>query len=234
MIDSCLQGYMGSAYVTDRENPVSAMIEVGDFCFLAGIPEQRLVDILFQIEGNGSYLLLPRSKEWEVLVEEAYGEKAQKIKRYAIKKEPDIFCKEKLRTYIKALPKEYELCEINQTVYEQIMSEDWSRDLCSVFKNYEEYKENGVGIAVLFGKTVVAGASSYTRYRDGIEIEIDTETSHQRKGLALACGSALILKCLEYGLYPSWDAHDLRSVQVAEKLGYHLSGSYTAYELTVK
>ncbi|MEG3007650.1 MAG: GNAT family N-acetyltransferase, partial [Oscillospiraceae bacterium] len=28
-----------------------------------------------------------------------------------------------------------------------------------------------------------------------------------------------------------WDAHDLRSVHLAEKLGYHLSHPYVTYEI---
>ena len=34
--------------------------------------------------------------------------------------------------------------------------------------------------------------------------------------------AALILQCLEEGLYPSWDAQNMISVHLAEKLGYEL------------
>lgn len=78
----------------------------------------------------------------------------------------------------------------------------------------------------------MAGASSYTFYREGIEIEIDTKESHRRKGLATACGASLILECLKRDKYPSWDAIDLRSVALAEKLGYHRAEDYTTYFVT--
>ena len=39
----------------------------------------------------------------------------------------------------------------------------------------------------------MAGASSYTVYDGGIEIEIDTRPDVRRLGLALACGARLIL-----------------------------------------
>lgn len=73
---------------------------------------------------------------------------------------------------------------------------------------------------------MVSGASSYTVYRDGIEIEIDTREDERRKGLALACGARLILECLACGRYPSWDAHNKGSLALAEKLGYHPDGTY--------
>lgn len=84
-------------------------------------------------------------------------------------------------------------------------------------------------MAVLCGGELVAGASSYAVYRDGIEIEIDTRPDQRGKGLATACGARLILDCLDRGLYPSWDAHDKRSAHLAQKLGYRLAGAYRAY-----
>lgn len=79
---------------------------------------------------------------------------------------------------------------------------------------------------------IVAGASSYTRYREGIEIEVDTLPDERRKHLATVVCSALILKCLEEGLYPSWDAQNMNSVRLAAKLGYVYSHEYVAYEVS--
>ena len=78
---------------------------------------------------------------------------------------------------------------------------------------------------------IVAGASSYSVYRQGIEIEIDTRKDYRKKGLALICGARLILECLDRGLYPSWDAQNRASVALAQKLGYHYAYAYTAYEI---
>ncbi len=77
----------------------------------------------------------------------------------------------------------------------------------------------------------VVGASSYTCYSQGIEIEIDTKEAFRRRGLASVCGAKLILECLSRGLYPSWDAQNKWSVALAEKLGYHFDREYTAYEV---
>ena len=41
----------------------------------------------------------------------------------------------------------------------------------------------------------------------------------------------MILECLSRGLYPSWDAQNLQSVALAEKLGYHYSHTYSAIEI---
>ena len=77
----------------------------------------------------------------------------------------------------------------------------------------------------------MSGASSYTRYKEGIEIEVDTVPSERRKGLAGVVCCSLILACLDEGLYPSWDAHDMNSVQLSKKFGYEFNHEYTAYEV---
>lgn len=77
-----------------------------------------------------------------------------------------------------------------------------------------------------------AGAFSYTRYLEGIEIEVDTVPEERRKHLATIVCSALILNCLEEGLYPSWDAQNMNSVHLAEKLGYEFDHEYVVYEVT--
>ena len=82
-----------------------------------------------------------------------------------------------------------------------------------------------------FDGQIVSGASSYSRYREGIEIEVDTIETERRKGLAAAACAALILRCLKEGLYPSWDAQNLTSVRLAEKLGYELDHEYMVYEV---
>ena len=43
--------------------------------------------------------------------------------------------------------------------------------------------------------------------------------------------SALYDLCLKEGLYPSWDAQNMNSVRLAEKLGYELDYEYAAYEV---
>jgi GNAT superfamily N-acetyltransferase len=112
------------------------------------------------------------------------------------------------------------------------MQNNWSEDLCSQFKNYQEYSEKGLGVVALHNGDLVSGASSYTVYRDGIEIEIDTRVDYRRKGLAFACGAKLILECINRNLYPSWDAQNKWSVALAEKLGYHFDKEYEVYEVT--
>ena len=105
-------------------------------------------------------------------------------------------------------------------------------DFVSAFESKEKYLEDGMGAVILKDGKIVSGASSYTRYREGIEIEVDTIESERRKHLAMVACSALILRCLDEGLYPSWDAQNMGSVHLSEKLGYEFDHEYIAYEVS--
>lgn len=99
------------------------------------------------------------------------------------------------------------------------------------YKNYEDYEQNGLGYLILEGDNIISGASSFSYYDGGIEIEIDTREEYRKQGLATIVAAKLILSCIEQNLYPSWDAHNLASLYLAEKLGYTFSHVYTAYEV---
>ncbi|MFA9466291.1 MAG: GNAT family N-acetyltransferase [Velocimicrobium sp.] len=231
LIWSCLEHIMGSIYVDSLEKPLSAMALLGDFCFFAGVPNEEIVRFKPLDCRNHFIIMVPQNDTWAKLIVHAYGNKAKMVIRYAIKKERNIFDKEKLQNAISSLPPEYSLKMIDEDIFNLCRSSEWSMDLVSQFKDYERYKELGIGVAILKDGVVISGASSYTRYQDGIEIEIDTKKEHRRKGLAYVCGAKLILECLERELYPSWDAQNKWSVALAEKLGYHFDHEYFVYEI---
>ena len=231
LIWSCLQGVMGEIYTNSPEDN-AAMAVLGDFAFFAGKPCERLVRFKPENCKQDFIIMVPQNDDWAKLIEKCYGNKAGKVSRYAIKKEKDVFDKERLQRMVSQLPEGYEVKLLEEEEFKQCKENRWANDLVSQYKDYETYQKLGLGVVIFKDEEMVAGASSYSRYNDGIEIEIDTKTEHRRKGLASVCGAKLILECLDRDLYPSWDAQNMWSVGLAEKLGYHYSHTYTAYEIT--
>lgn len=224
MVWSCLQGVMGRAEA--NEDGAAAMIVHQDFTFLAGRPDRVL---LARAPGP---ILVPRTEDWNEAIEAVFGGRAVKELRYAVKKEPGVFDRAHLERLASALPEGYTLRLIDEPLVPVLLGEAWSKDLCAAFDSPAGCCRRGVGVVAMYEGVPVAGAGSYCVYRGGIEVEIDTREDHRRRGLASACGARLILECLDRGLYPSWDAIDLRSVALAEKLGYHRGEPYTTYWLT--
>ena len=225
LIYSCLQKVMGKVYVTDVGNPRSAYAYAGCFAFYAGEPDRELV----MNKPGGFVIMTPRNDAWARLIEESFPG-ARKVTRYAMKKDT-LFQKDVLKQFVDELPAGYELHEIDADIYDRCLENPVTKDFVSSFEGKEAYLKNGRGMVIIKKGRIVSGASSYTRYSEGIEIEVDTVADERRKGLAATASAALILRCLEENLYPSWDAQNMNSVHLAEKLGYELDHEYTAYEV---
>ena len=235
MIWSCLQGIMGDAWADNIGDPACARIIIADVCFFAGdsSPHEALL-LVKEIPSSfpkKSILMIPENEAWATLIEKVWENRYTKFNRYAIKKEKDAFDPVKLQSFMDKLPEGYELAPVDERLYDLARQEEWSSDQTSQFPTYEDFRRNGLGFAVLHEGQLVSGASSYTVYREGIEIQIDTKSEYRRKGLAAACASALILECLNRGLYPSWDAANRESLALAEKLGYRFDREYPAYDV---
>jgi len=230
---SALQGIMGDIYAQDIPTPEAAMVILGDFCFLAGAPSAELVAYKPTTYEKNYIIMVPENDAWAALIETYYKEGAEKNFRYAIQKNAGNFNKEKLEQAVATVPDGLELKMIDETLYNACLKEDWSEDFVSNYKNYAMFEQLGLGALMIKKDTgeLVAGASSYSTYKDGIEIEIVTREDYRKQGLAYRCASKLILECLKRGLYPSWDARTKISVALAEKLGYEYSHEYVAYEI---
>lgn len=232
LIWSCLQDLMGEAYSDSLEAPLSAEIILGDFCFFAGTVNHEIIRNKPPSYKSDYIIMVPQNEEWEKAIELVFREKARRRMRYATKKDKNAFNKLSLQTIVSNLPGEYELKMIDEELYEKSQAFSWSKDLCGNYPSYADYRENGLGTAVLKNGELIAGASSYSFYKGGIEVEIDTRKDERRRGLASVCGAKLILECLARDLYPSWDAHNKESLALSEKLGYAFDKEYPVYEIT--
>lgn len=231
IIWSCLQRVMGRVYANNMKDPTAAAALLGDFGFLAGQADAEFLLTLKRTVCKRDFLILvPQNESWSKVIEACYGGNCRRVTRYAFKKEAESFDPLKLEGLVNSLSKEYQLTMIDQRWYSYCGQTSWCRDLVSQYESFERYASLGLGVLILKDGIPVSGASSYSSYRSGIEVEIDTREDHRRRGLAAVCGAKLILECLKRDLYPSWDAQGLWSAALAEKLGYCFSHEYAAYE----
>ncbi len=233
LILSCLQGCMGSAWVDNIASPKISQLIIGDFCFLAGDPNHPdILELIHNRPANHSQnpiLMIPKTDTLGHIIEQAYEGNVKKCTRYATRKDCNDFNISKLNGFIDSLGDDFYIKAIDEGLYHATLKEKWSHDFCSQFRNYEHFSKHGLGFVILHGDKPVCGASSYTYYNGGIEIEISTLAGYRRKGLATSCAAKLIAECLSHGLYPSWDAANRESLVLAEKLGYIFSHEYTTY-----
>ncbi|UTR13065.1 GNAT family N-acetyltransferase [Evansella sp. LMS18] len=228
IILSYLQGHMGTAYVDDLENPTVAQIVVGIFVFYAGDPHTKEAEeLLFNLPEFA--LVIVESDEWKNRVEAVHGSKVEKFQRYRFEKNPAHLNRVHFENILSSLPEGYEIKKVDKEIVNDPSFNELSEDFVSQFVSVDDFLNRGVGYALLHEGKVVSAATSFSIYDTGIEIEIATHPQYKRKGLATITAAALILDCLDSGRYPSWDAANSESVELAKKLGYILKESYDTY-----
>ncbi|GKU25205.1 GNAT family N-acetyltransferase [Clostridium folliculivorans] len=219
------------AWVDDVVHPEEAVIIAADFCYLLG-EVKHLDEIEQTLKENALYkIIIPCGLQWVKYLNEHLPDKVRCYKRYAIKHEPNVFDKNNLKQLIKKVNPVYEIKQIDDVIYKEVLSIGWAADGCCFFRSYEDFKKNGLGYVIYKDRQLVCIASSYITYKSTIGITIGTLEEHRRMGLAAACAASLILTCLERGIYPEWEAANMDSVNLSEKLGYHFDKEFEVYSL---
>ena len=131
MILSCLQGHMGT--LNANHDGTAAAITVGDFCFLAGVPDAALV------RAAATPILVPRTEDWNGLIEGIYGRRVRPHTRYATEKNPEHLRPARLRGLASA-PEGFEVVPIDAHIYDRLSLQRWSKDLRGLFDSAEDFE----------------------------------------------------------------------------------------------
>ena len=225
---SYLQGHLGTAWVDNLENPTVAQITVGIFVFYAGDPSTKETEeLLFNLPEFT--LAIVDSDKWKSRIESVHCGAIEKFQRYRFEKNPAHLNRIHILNLLSSLPEGYEIKKVDDNIAHAPSFRELSEDFVSQFESIDDFIKRGVGYAILHDDKVVAASTSFSVYDGGIEIEIATHPEYRRIGLATVVASALILDCLDSGKYPSWDAANTESVELAKKLGYVFKEAYDTY-----
>jgi RimJ/RimL family protein N-acetyltransferase len=231
---ACIKGYMGRVWADSRKNPRCAMAWIGDFCYLIGecVSEQEENLLRLLEEHIKNKIIICNTEEWRSLLdhlEKKYPDSFKSFLRYAMIGKKEWFDKEKLSHWATAIEPEFTATRIDASIYPITQQQYWTTDFCSNFASEEDFFRFGIGYVVMKDNEIIAGASTYSYDGERLEITIETKEEYRKKGLALACASKLILESLDKDIFPRWDAANLTSVALAEKLGYRYTLEYAVY-----
>ena len=102
------------------------------------------------------------------------------------------------------------------------------------YPDYEAFLKEGSGAVVYHNEEIVASASSFLSLEGEAELDVSTEESHRKKGLAEACVIQMLRDCMNRGITVHWDAQNEISLHMAEKYGFKLETEYSVYWLPEK
>lgn len=230
---SCLQGIIGRVWADRKAEPEIALVLVADFCYLIGhVVDNKVEKLLFEVLQNcKGKIIIVEDISWVKLLEKYFPNNLNRFIRYSMKKELDTFNKNELINFINSTETNFKIQKIDKSIYNKALQDEFMADCCSYFMDYEEYYEHGIGFAILYNEEIIAAASSYCYCEGEIEVTIGTKPEYRRNGLAAGCASKLILHCLENNIYPRWEAANVESVALAEKLGYHFNKEFQVYRI---
>lgn len=223
---SVLDGLMGEAYTDNLENPTIAYLLVRQYCFINGNSNSVLAKQVLKTLPKTCKRIIAKDDQNNV-IERTYND-FEKSNRYSLKKEKDIFNKQRLKEFCENLNSDYELKTIDERIYKLIKADDEDP---KQMKITDDYMNKGIGVCCFRDDEIVGICSSNIIYKDGIEINIRVKEGYKHKGIGTAMASKLILMCLEKGIYPSQDAANLTSLELAKKLGYNYDSEYTIYKI---
>ncbi len=221
-IDCVIEGQMGRAYVDDPERPTAWRITVGPFWYFAGDADGPGGRALLA-EFPPYNLFMPSPPEWVAAAKERFSDKLVSFPRYS-------FTAESLNeAHLSAILDASPCRDHVRRVDADLLARPDNYVEIDDFDSPADFLERGIGYTLLEGDKLAGAAYSSLVCSRGIEVSLFVDEPYRRRGIATAISAALLLECVRRGLRPNWDAANLESCALAERLGYTPAGAYESY-----
>jgi hypothetical protein len=225
VIDSVLEGRLGTASVDREASPRTARLVLGVYTFLAGDTSTVSAKEFVSQQSGPCEFIVADDSSWESLIDDIHGKRITRRTMDAFV--PDTLDLAHLNELASNRPDGVEIAPI--TVEDAIeLGSELEPNRTSIFGSPEEFVRNGLGVCAREAGNIVAAATSYSISSQRVEIAIATHANHRRRGLAVSVGATMMIQCIEQNLEPHWTAGNPVSTKVALRLGYRCSGQVTA------
>lgn len=226
-IECVLEDQMGKAFVDDLENPSAFMIRIGPFHYFAG--DSTVNGGLEMVKGFQPYnLFMSASAGWAEAFKQQYGERFVAIERYSFS--PEKMSIEHLKELCQSSTFAKDVKRMDTALVERVSRQDHFINV-SDFESPVDFEERGIGFYAEKDGKIIGAVYSSLVCSTSIEVSLFVEEEYRRQGIATVLSANLVRWCLEHGIDAHWDAANLESCKLAEKLGYVHAGTYSAYYL---
>ncbi len=233
IVRSCCQGLVASrVFADDARAPTAAVLSLSrmGIGFAAGDARQA-AGLLDCLRGwHAWYEITNPPPSWHPALA-AWSRDSFATVRYGFSVGASGFDLDKLRA-LASPPPGTRLRRYDEALLRQALSSAWSEDQLGAFETPEAFCKEGLGVALVSEDgALLAGCTSFCRHADGYEIQIDTHPDARGKGYAACVGAAFVLETLSRDLTPYWDAANIASLRLSQKLGFIFREAYACWML---
>ena len=225
-IDCVLEAQMGQAFMDDPDRPTAYRITIGPFWYFAGDADGPGGRALLA-EWPAYNLLMPSPPAWAAAAGELFGARLVAFPRYSFS--ADELNERHLAAVVAASPLRERVVAVDAALLARAAEGVETFIDLADFDSPDDFVARGLGYVALDGERVMGAAYSSLVCSRGIEVSLYVDEPYRRQGVATAIAGRLLLECVRQGRRPNWDAANLESCALAEKLGYVASGSYDSY-----
>ena len=216
MIDACLEGVVGTVTADAADQPAVAALHVQEFHVLGGDATSPIAAVLVDSLPRAHFAV--GDAGWYDLVRERRGPGVESC--YWVPFDNSKLDPAHLEPLATVAHADYEIRPLDGELLTRLKSDPETGVPPQGFRSDDDFLERGFAFCALREGRVVSAAGTFTRSRHCVEIQINTHGDHQRRGLATALCAVFVLRCLNEGLSPQWNAANKRSENLAAKLGF--------------
>ena len=199
------------------------------FMLVEGEPNLEFLANILQEHADG-IVVIPNSPDWlPVLREAASGRSVDQTSRFAFELSETI-----PRLQESPLPSGFDGRWLD---YEQLLVAADSIDshlLDQAYWNRDSWNAYGMAYGILQGDKYVSAASSFAAGVNIHEIEVATHEDFRGRGLATLAAQRFVNRCNETQRWASWDAVNMQSKRIAERLGFAFTHEYPVLKIGPK
>lgn len=219
VIESAVEGTLGTVLVDDPSNPKAARIDLGCYTAFGGTVEASKK--LMSSVRSPAELVVPDDQSWRDLLFEVWGEDlADRPMRTFSGLSLDQDC---LSDIASNIPAGFSVQRLDRDDAKQLDAELTPHAL-QVFRDAHHFCHFGFGYGATHHGRLVSASTSYAISSKRVEVSISTKQPFRGQGLARAVAARMLLHCLKEGKHPDWSASNPVSKHLALSLGYRPAG----------
>ena len=235
----------GEIWVDDLEHPSIALVAsfaVGGFSILGELANIEaynefgtfiLEDIFYELKSKDIDYF-----EFSIEAEKAKSHILDIFKNKVIQSE-DEYSFRRIYKYDEniIIPDGYEIFKVDSKFLEKLKGGEFENKaflterLLMAWDMYEDYLKKSVAFVAVNKNRIVAVIVGTSRFKSVIPIDIETEPSHRKRGIAFALIRYFVNECIDNGYIAQWDCMDsnIASKRIAEKAGFQFFKKSTVF-----